>query len=129
MIDESYNANPASMAAALALLGKASGRRLAVLGDMLELGDVEEQAHRNVGCRAALVAPQIVCVGWRAAWAAEEAVACGAQPDHVHRCADNAEALEILRRIVTEKCAILVKGSRGMKMEPLVPRPQPAGTE
>lgn len=121
ILDDTYNASEESTLAALNLLAEIDeGPRIAVLGDMLELGDAEEQAHRNVGCRAALVARHVVCVGRRAGWMAEEAGACGAPPERVHRCADNAAALAVLREIVTAKCVILVKGSRGMKMEEIV---------
>jgi UDP-N-acetylmuramoyl-tripeptide--D-alanyl-D-alanine ligase len=121
ILDDTYNASEESTLAALNLLAEIDeGPRIAVLGDMLELGDVEMQAHRNVGCRAGIVARHVVCVGERAAWMAAEAVACGAAPERVFRCADNAAALGVLRGLVREKCVILVKGSRGMKMEQIV---------
>ncbi|MBS7538565.1 UDP-N-acetylmuramoylalanyl-D-glutamyl-2,6-diaminopimelate--D-alanyl-D-alanine ligase [Ancylobacter lacus] len=67
MIDESYNANPASMRAALAVLGNtpvgARGRRIAVLGDMLELGDVGEDLHRGLAADAAEAADLVFCAG------------------------------------------------------------------
>jgi UDP-N-acetylmuramoyl-tripeptide--D-alanyl-D-alanine ligase len=121
ILDDTYNASEESTLAALNLLAEIEeGPRIAVLGDMLELGDAEAQAHRNVGCRAGIVAQAVVCVGERAAWMAEEAVACGAAPERVFHCADNAAALDVLRGLVREKCVILVKGSRGMKMEQIV---------
>jgi UDP-N-acetylmuramoyl-tripeptide--D-alanyl-D-alanine ligase len=121
VLDDTYNASEESTIAALNLLEEINGGvHIAVLGDMLELGDLEVQAHRNVGCRAALVAQHVVCVGERARWIAEEAIACGAALAHVYPVADNAAALAVLREIVTEKSIILVKGSRGMKMEEIV---------
>jgi UDP-N-acetylmuramoyl-tripeptide--D-alanyl-D-alanine ligase len=121
VLDDTYNASEESSIAALNLLDEISGGpHIAVLGDMLELGDAEVQAHRNVGCRAGIVAQYVVCVGERARWIAEEAVACGAAVDHVFHVKTNAEALDVLRQIVCEKCIVLVKGSRGMQMEEIV---------
>lgn len=121
VLDDTYNASEESTLAALNLLAEIEGGpRVAVLGDMLELGDVEEQAHRNVGCRAATVADYVVCIGRRARWIAEEAARCIDDPARVRACDSNAEALRALREIVREKCVILVKGSRSMKMEEIV---------
>lgn len=121
VLDDTYNATAESVIAALNLLADMNdGPRIAVLGDMFELGDVEEQEHRLVGCRAALVAQKLVCVGERARWIAEEAIACGAQRHNVIHVANNTEAVQVLEQIVTEKSTILVKGSRGMKMEEIV---------
>ncbi|MCL4504698.1 MAG: UDP-N-acetylmuramoyl-tripeptide--D-alanyl-D-alanine ligase [Chloroflexi bacterium] len=121
VLDDTYNASEESTLAALNLLEEINGSpHIAVLGDMLELGDAEEQAHRNVGCRAALVARDVICVGQRARWIAEEAIACGAAEQHVRHVEDNAAALAVLRELVREKSVILVKGSRGMRMEEIV---------
>lgn len=121
VLDDSYNASPESVMAALNLLAQIDeGPRVAVLGDMRELGDEEERAHREVGCRAGIVAAQLVCVGSLARWIAEDAIACGAKKENVHLVKTNAEALDVLRRIIREKCVILVKGSRGMVMEEIV---------
>jgi UDP-N-acetylmuramoyl-tripeptide--D-alanyl-D-alanine ligase len=121
VLDDTYNASEESVIAALNLLAEINnGEHIAVLGDMLELGDAEQQAHRDVGCRAGLVAQKLVCVGPRAKWIAEEAAACDGRPSEVHHVMDNAAALEVLRRIVDKKSVILVKGSRGMKMEEIV---------
>ncbi|MCL5995931.1 MAG: UDP-N-acetylmuramoyl-tripeptide--D-alanyl-D-alanine ligase [Chloroflexi bacterium] len=121
VLDDTYNASEESTIAALNLLAEINGgTHIAVLGDMLELGDAEAQAHRNVGCRAALVAQHIVCVGERARWIAEEAQACGAISTQVYHVTDNAAALAVLRDVIREKCVILVKGSRGMRMDEIV---------
>jgi UDP-N-acetylmuramoyl-tripeptide--D-alanyl-D-alanine ligase len=121
VLDDTYNASEESTIAALNLLAEVNGgTHIAVLGDMLELGDAEMQAHRNVGCRAALVAQYVVCVGKRAKWIAEEAQACGAAPTRVYHAVDNAAALAVLRELVKGKCVILVKGSRDMKMDEIV---------
>jgi len=122
VLDDTYNASAESTLAALNLLNEIEdeGPRIAVLGDMLELGDTEKEAHDEVGCRAALVAQAIIGVGERSRWTCQAAVECGAARDRVFHVMTNAEALEVLGEIVGEKCVILVKGSRGMQMEMIV---------
>jgi UDP-N-acetylmuramoyl-tripeptide--D-alanyl-D-alanine ligase len=122
VLDDSYNASAESTIAALNLLHEIEGEgpHIAVLGDMLELGNAEKQAHDEVGCRAALVAQYIVGVGERSKWMCQAAVECGAPRDRVFHVMTNGDALEVLNEIVREKCVILVKGSRGMKMEEIV---------
>ena len=87
---------------------------------MFELGDAEKQAHIEIGCRAALEAKYIIGVGERSRWTCREALDCCSAKDRVFPVLKNGEALEVLNVIVTEKCVILVKGSRGMKMEQIV---------
>jgi UDP-N-acetylmuramoyl-tripeptide--D-alanyl-D-alanine ligase len=127
IIDDSYNAAPLSVAAALELLKVAPGRKIAVLGDMLELGAEEEEAHRQVGGRAAEVADWLVVRGPRSAWIAEEAERLGFPAARVRRAGTNQETVEVVRSIVAEpgdtdtnQWAVLVKGSRGMRMEEVV---------
>ncbi len=121
VIDDTYNASTESVLAALNLLAEINeGPRVAVLGDMLELGDVEQRAHEEVGCRAGIVAQFVIGVGSRARWICQAARACGASAERVFHVQSNAEALAVLQRIVTQRCTILVKGSRGMKMEEIV---------
>ena len=63
LIDDTYNASPASSLAALNLLAELDGRRIVVLGDMLELGEIEEEAHRVVGRRVAEIADLLIALG------------------------------------------------------------------
>jgi UDP-N-acetylmuramoyl-tripeptide--D-alanyl-D-alanine ligase len=81
LLDDSYNASPASTIAALNLLEdiKATGK-IAVLGDMMELGSYEDEGHRKVGCRAADVVDLLVVIGQRAQIIANEAEICGLEP-------------------------------------------------
>ena len=121
VLDDTYNASPESTLAALNLLAEINeGPRIAVLGDMLELGELEQQAHDEVGCRAGIVAQYVIGVGARAAWICRAAVECGAARDRVFHVMTNEEALALLKQIVRERCVILVKGSRGMQMEEIV---------
>jgi UDP-N-acetylmuramoyl-tripeptide--D-alanyl-D-alanine ligase len=122
VLDDTYNASPESTIAALNLLNDINGKtpRIAVLGDMFELGDAEQIGHEEVGCRAASVAGRIICVGERSRHTARAAVECGAKRDRVHHVMTNGEAIALLETLVTEKSIILIKGSRGMKMEEIV---------
>jgi UDP-N-acetylmuramoyl-tripeptide--D-alanyl-D-alanine ligase len=120
IIDDTYNANPESVLAGLNLLADLDGRKIAVLGDMLELGTQEEPGHRMVGSRAARVTSLLIAVGSRMKMAADEALAVGMQPERVIECATNAEAIDALRRYLRPGDNVLVKGSRGMEMEEIV---------
>jgi UDP-N-acetylmuramoyl-tripeptide--D-alanyl-D-alanine ligase len=120
IIDDTYNAAPASSLAALNLLAELEGRRIAVMGDMLELGSYEEEAHRLVGRRVPAVADLLLAVGERAVWIAEEARACGMPPDAVMMARTNSAAIEQLLPILRRGDYVLVKGSRGVALEQIV---------
>ncbi len=120
LLDDTYNASPRSVIAALELLGECEGRRAAVLGDMLELGSGEEAGHRQVGQHAARVLDDLVTVGPRAALIAEEALATGMSADSV-RCVDNVvDAAAALAGRISAGDVVLVKGSRSMGLESLI---------
>jgi UDP-N-acetylmuramoyl-tripeptide--D-alanyl-D-alanine ligase len=120
ILDDTYNSSPASALAALNLLKTMEGRKIAVLGDMLELGDYEEAGHLKVGCRAANIVAELITVGERARFIAQGAELCGLPRSHVHETADCAAAVAALRDILQPQDVILVKGSRSMKMEQIV---------
>ncbi|MCB0235102.1 MAG: UDP-N-acetylmuramoylalanyl-D-glutamyl-2, 6-diaminopimelate--D-alanyl-D-alanine ligase, partial [Anaerolineae bacterium] len=123
LLDDTYNASPASMLAALNLLedmAVGNGRRIAVLGDMMELGSQEEAGHRLVGARAADVADFIVTVGPRARWTAYEARAAGQAPGSVRAVESAAEAISVLRSVIGPGDVVLVKGSRAAHMDDVV---------
>jgi len=118
LLDDTYNAAPPSVIAALNLLAELDGRKVAVLGDMLELGEYEERGHRMVGARTAEVADALVAVGERARWIADEAEKAGLH--EVVTLKDSAEAVSHLRRSIGEGDVVLVKGSRGMHMDQII---------
>lgn len=120
IIDDTYNSSPDSAMAALNLLHDLDGRRLAVLGDMLELGYMEESSHRLVGRRAADVAQILVTVGPRGRWIGEEALKVGMARDRVFMVADVATAVSTLQQIIAPRDMILIKGSLGMAMSRIV---------
>ncbi|MCA9933266.1 MAG: hypothetical protein KC415_05050, partial [Anaerolineales bacterium] len=120
IIDDTYNSSPDSALAALNLLHDLDGRKLAVLGDMLELGAVEEESHRLVGRRVADVADVLLAVGQRGRWIAEEALKVGMSPLRVHMADDVETAVPLLQSLIRPKDTILIKGSLGMRMDRMV---------
>ncbi len=121
IVDDTYNASPVSVGAALRFLAETpvppGRRRIAVLGDMLELGPDEERLHREIGSQAATSADALVAVGERGAWIADAAVDAGA--DRVHRAEDAEDAAAVLEREVAPSVGdlVLVKGSRGIGLD------------
>ncbi len=120
ILDDTYNASPASSLAALNLLAELDGRKVAVLGDMLELGSEEQRGHQVVGARAAHVVDVLIAVGARGQWIGQAARAAGLAAEQVFFGADNARAIEIARAVLRAGDVVLVKGSRGMQMEEIV---------
>lgn len=121
IIDDTYNANPTSCLAALNLLSELDAtRKVAVLGDILELGDFEDEGHRIVGRRAASVVQQLVSVGPKARIITEAALESGMREDQVIAFEQKTEAMEQLPAIIQPGDFVLVKGSRGVKMEDVV---------
>ena len=115
-----YNANPASVQAALEMLSRFSGqgRRIAVLGDMLELGAAATDAHRQIGRAVASSGIHaLITLGNLGAVIAEEARAQGLDRNRVRVCQDPSEAAQTLKEMTESGDVILLKGSRGMRME------------
>jgi len=119
LIDDSYNANPASMAAALETLREVrdEGRAAAVLGDMLELGAGAEEAHAALGRLAAGCVERLYVMGDLARLVAEGALGAGFAPEGILVGGDHAEIARDLLAWVQPGDCVLVKGSRGMRME------------
>ena len=121
LIDDCYNANPSSTKAALLTLThlvKGKGRAIAVLGDMLELGQTELDLHRDVGRFAAGAGLSLlVCFGARARALGEGAQEAGLPAECIEYTEEPAEAVRLVQDRVRPEDVVLVKGSRGMKME------------
>jgi len=120
VLNDCYNANPASMRAALRWLAetKGAGRAIAVLGDMLELGGETTQAHRDVGVEAArLGVDYLLTVGDLAAGIAAGALGEGMPAGCVITAPDHGVLAERLRGILRKGDVVLLKGSRGARME------------
>ena len=117
IIDDCYNANPMSMAASLHVLGEASGRKVAVLGDMAELGNEEVRFHEETGaCAADCGTDLLITVGERGKWIADGTkgrIPCVSFPD-------TASFLEQAGRLLREGDTVLVKASHCMQFEKIV---------
>jgi UDP-N-acetylmuramoyl-tripeptide--D-alanyl-D-alanine ligase len=124
LLDDCYNANPSSMSAALATLSelaaRSGGRPLAVLGDMLELGPAEEEAHRALGAEAAGVVKALAAFGPLSRHLAEGARAAGVAEDDLFQGEDPAALSAWVRQRLAPGDVLLVKGSRGMRLERVV---------
>lgn len=122
IINDAYNANPASTVAALGVLQEvgAQQRRIAVLGSMFELGSREEAGHREVGRVAASVVDELVTIGELARFIAQGASEAGLSNQHVREFADNEAAIAYLRGLLRPGDVVLVKGSRGMHLEEVI---------
>jgi UDP-N-acetylmuramoyl-tripeptide--D-alanyl-D-alanine ligase len=120
IVDDSYNASPGSVRAALDLLGGLPGRRVAVLGEMLELGDGHVAGHLDVGEAAAGVVDLLVVVGDEALAIAAGARDGGLDPAKVLLVHDRDAALDALRPRLREGDVVLVKASRGIALDLLV---------
>jgi UDP-N-acetylmuramoyl-tripeptide--D-alanyl-D-alanine ligase len=135
ILDDTYNSSPASCIAALTVLSELAGngqdrRKIAVLGDMYELGSYEEEAHKLVGRRARDVADLLVTVGRLGRTIGEEALRAGMPAGSVHSVESNAQAAELLLTLIEPAAfgdVILVKGSRGLAMEEIVTALQQGG--
>ncbi len=120
IVDDSYNASPGSVTAALSLLAGLPGRRVAVLGTMLELGGAHEAGHREVGEVAGRTAELLVVVGDEARGIVEGAREAGLDPARIHHVADIETALDVLRPRLRGGDVVLVKASRGIALDRLV---------
>lgn len=124
LLDESYNANPASMQAALDVLARQQGRKVAVLGDMLELGERAESLHIGL-------APAIEAAGVQAAYLCGAAMAglAGRLPCAVavHHAPSSTELLQLLATDLRDGDVVLVKGSLGSRMRVIVDGLKAAG--
>ncbi len=120
ILDDTYNASPQSSLAALNLLEELEGHKVAVLGDMLELGPYEEEGHDLVGLRAAEVVDELICLGKRAKWIASAAQQAGLPTSAVIEMDEVQQVIDYLRPRLQAKDIVLVKGSQGMHMEHIV---------
>jgi UDP-N-acetylmuramoyl-tripeptide--D-alanyl-D-alanine ligase len=121
MLDDTYNASPESMMASLNLLSELEGKRkIAVLGDMLELGPYEKQGHEMVGLRAAQVAQVLITLGPRAHMYAEAARRVGMKSSRIIELEESEPIVDWLKKNLTQDDAVLLKGSHGLRMDRIV---------
>ena len=121
LINDAYNANLDSMQSALQYLGSLKNRKIAVLGDMLELGEYGVELHKKVGEEVVKSKIDILlAVGSLAKYIAEEAIALGMPKENVKYLATKEEAIKMLNTILTEKDNVLIKASNSMKFYQIV---------
>jgi UDP-N-acetylmuramoyl-tripeptide--D-alanyl-D-alanine ligase len=124
LINDSYNANPASMHAALEILSQidisAGGRRIAVLGDMRELGNMANQAHQDLGKETGSKVDALFALGEHAHLVTDAAKSAGLSPTMSHAFTDSETLIATLKAFITPGDTLLVKGSRGLAMERIV---------
>ncbi len=118
IIDDTYNASPVAMEAAITLLQSISAKRkIAVLGDMLELGKMTEEAHRKTGVQVASVADMLVLVGPRADFIKEAALEAGFPLKELYKFDSSITAGKFLEGVIEKGDVILLKGSQGVRLE------------
>ncbi|ABR49033.1 UDP-N-acetylmuramoylalanyl-D-glutamyl-2,6-diaminopimelate--D-alanyl-D-alanyl ligase [Alkaliphilus metalliredigens QYMF] len=122
VINDAYNASPDSMKAAITVLNQSTGiRKIAILGDILEMGSFAEEGHRRIGSFIATSpVDYLITVGKSAQWIAREAVEQGFSQAHIYQTPSNDLAIKVLKTLLSPRDVVLVKGSRGMKMEEIV---------
>ena len=118
IVEDFYNANPDSLRASIETFRQMQGeRKVAVLADMLELGEISEKEHMNAGIQASEIFDVIICIGNDAKYIGKGAIENGFDRGCVHFFADNEEAVSEINSILRPGDAVLMKGSRGMKLE------------
>ena len=118
LIEDFYNANPDSMRASIETFRQMQGeRKVAVLADMLELGEISEKEHMNAGIQASEIFDVIICIGSDAKYIGKGAIENGFDKGRVYFFANNEEAVSEINSILRPGDAVLMKGSRGMKLE------------
>lgn len=128
LFDDAYNASPPSMRAALDTLQRLPGRRkIAVLGDMLELGPEDEWWHRETGRYVVGRADRVICVGRRARFIGEGAIAAGLPGAEVRALETPEQAANLLASMLGEGDTVLFKASRGIGLDRAVELLSPAG--
>jgi len=120
ILDDTYNASPESMLAALNLLNDLPGYKVAVLGDMLELGQYERRGHEMVGIRAAEIVDELVTLGERSKIIADAAHEAGLAAEKITRLDDVEQVIRYLQTNLKAEDVILVKGSNLMRMDRIV---------
>ena len=123
ILDDTYNANPASVSAALGVLSSyaGAGRKILILGDMLELGKAAEEYHREIGIKAFKSGVHFfITVGSLSNLSRESAIKSGFKESDTRRCRTAAEAAGVLAGVARQGDVVLVKGSRRLKMEEVI---------
>ena len=122
ILDDTYNSSPTAAEQALETLAgvKYAARKIAVMGDMLELGRFSSAAHEQIGTQAASMCDRLITVGVRSRKIAEGALEAGMPEEHILQYEDSVEAARELQNYIEPGDVILVKGSQGIRAERIV---------
>ena len=120
IINDTYNASPDSMNAALKILGRYNERKVAILGDMFEMGEHAEYGHRLVGKSAVGNTDLLITIGDDSKFIGDEAKILGFNLENIYHFATKEEAIKKLDELIQKSDVVLVKASRGMKLEKIV---------
>ena len=122
VIDDTYNASPKAVSHALKTLKglHTDGKKIAVLGDMLELGDGSKQSHFEIGQEVAQTVHILVTVGKKSRDIVDGAMSSGMKDDYIYQFDNSVEAGVFTEKLIAQNDIILVKGSQGMRMEKAV---------
>ena len=120
IINDTYNASPDSMKAALKILGRYKERRVAILGDMFEMGEHAEYGHRLVGESTIGNVDLLITIGEDSKFISDEAKKLGLCPNSIYHFATKEDAINSLDNLIQKNDVVLVKASRGMKLEKIV---------
>jgi UDP-N-acetylmuramoyl-tripeptide--D-alanyl-D-alanine ligase len=123
VINDGYNSNPSSMSAALEEFSQltTTGRKILVCGDMLEMGNYTESLHREIGAKVAKADIDVLwTVGPFSRFVAEEAIANGMPEERIRSCETSEEVSSFVASQLKKDDTVLIKGSRGMKLENVV---------
>ncbi|OHA60337.1 MAG: hypothetical protein A2607_01940 [Candidatus Vogelbacteria bacterium RIFOXYD1_FULL_42_15] len=122
LLDDTYNASPTAMQAGLESLAEIGtiGRKVAVLADMMELGEHTVEEHRKIGSQVAGIVNELILVGLRSRFIAEGAIEAGMDKKKIHQFDEAVEAGKYLQKIIAKGDIIYFKGSQSMRMEKAV---------
>ncbi|SCI72060.1 UDP-N-acetylmuramoyl-tripeptide--D-alanyl-D-alanine ligase [uncultured Clostridium sp.] len=120
IINDAYNASPDSMKAALDILGRYKNRRVAILGDIFEMGEHSEYGHRLVGEYTINNTDILITIGKDSKYISDESIKLGLNEDNVYHFCNKETAIEQLSDIINDGDVVLVKASRGMQLENIV---------
>lgn len=118
IVEDYYNANPDSMKASIETFRELDAKRkVGILADMLELGDISEESHKEIGSLASEIFDVIICIGKEARFIGEGAKQKAFDKVKIYYFENNNQAVEEINKILESGDKVLIKGSRGMKLE------------
>jgi len=120
IINDAYNASPDSMEAALKVLGRYKNRRVAILGDMFEMGEHAEYGHRLVGKSVINNADLLITIGNDSKFIGKEAINLGFSEENIHHFETKEDVINKIDNLLKDNDTVLLKASRGMKLEKIV---------